>query len=31
MDMVHLVSVYIMGSHIVYKPFFLLNSKFKVD
>ena len=28
MDMVHLVSVYILGSHIVYKPFFFF--KFQV-
>jgi hypothetical protein len=29
MDMVRLVSVYIMGSHIVYKPLFVLNSCLK--
>jgi len=29
MDMAHSLSVYSMGSHIVYKPFFINNSRFK--
>jgi hypothetical protein len=29
MDMVYLVSAYIMGSHTVYKPLFILKSSVK--
>jgi hypothetical protein len=29
MDMVHLASAYIMGSHTVYKPLFILKSRVK--
>jgi len=31
MDMVYLVSAYIMGSHIVYKPVFLIPSSKSID
>jgi hypothetical protein len=30
MDMVHLVSVYIMGFHIVYKPLFISKFKYQI-